>query len=103
MEGDKPDKKKFKSYPIGCFHVGIAEVQSGEGRLYLFVAIDRTSKFAYAELHSDATRMTARGFLTRRIDAVPYAIHTLLTGNGIQFAKRKGTGGYRELSFDRVC
>ena len=50
VEGDKPDKKKFKPYPIGYFHVDIAEVQTDEGRLYLFVAIDRTSKFAYASL-----------------------------------------------------
>jgi hypothetical protein len=26
-------------------HIGIAEVRSKEGKLYLFVAIDRTSKF----------------------------------------------------------
>ena len=50
MEGDKPAKQKFKSYPIGYFHIDIAEVQTAEGKLYLFVAIDRTSKFAYAEL-----------------------------------------------------
>src|SRR5215207_2988421 len=48
--GDKPVKKKFKQYPIGYFHIDIAEVNTEEGRLYLFVAIDRTSKFAYAEL-----------------------------------------------------
>ena len=103
VEGDKPDKKKFKPYPIGYFHVDIAEVQTDEGRLYLFVAIDRTSKFAYAELHPRATRMVARDFLSNLINAVPYAIHTLLTDNGIQFAKRKGTEAYREIPFDRVC
>ena len=27
VEGDKPAKKKFKSYPIGYFHIDIAEVQ----------------------------------------------------------------------------
>lgn len=74
VEGDKPDKKKFKPYPIGYFHVDIAEVQTDEGRLYLFVAIDRTSKFAYAELHPKATRMGARDFLTNLISAVSYAI-----------------------------
>ncbi|PXW52502.1 hypothetical protein C7450_11676 [Chelatococcus asaccharovorans] len=46
VEGDKPAKKKFKSYPIGFFHIDIAEVQAAEGKLHLFVAIDRTSKFA---------------------------------------------------------
>ena len=47
VEGDKPGKKKFKRYPIGYFHIDIAEVRTAEGKLYLFVAIDRTSKFAY--------------------------------------------------------
>lgn len=56
-------KKKFKIYPIGFFHIDIAEVQTAEGRLYLFVAVDRTSKFALIELHSKATR--AEGVLLR--------------------------------------
>src|SRR3954454_9947335 len=56
VTGDKPAKKKFKSYPIGYFHIDIAEVHTEEGRLYLFVAIDRTSKFAFAQLHEKATR-----------------------------------------------
>src|SRR4051794_30437112 len=41
-EGDKPAKKRFKPYPIGFFHIDIAEVHTEQGRLYLFVAIDRT-------------------------------------------------------------
>lgn len=46
--GKRPEKKRFKRYPIGYFHIDIAEVRSEEGRLYLFVAIDRTSKYARA-------------------------------------------------------
>ena len=30
MDGDAPAKKKFKAYPIGFFHIDIAEVRSGE-------------------------------------------------------------------------
>lgn len=33
IEGDKEPKKRFKSYPIGFFHIDIAEVQTAEGRL----------------------------------------------------------------------
>ena len=44
IAGDKISKKPFKRYPIGYFHIDIAEVRTGEGKLYLFVAIDRTSK-----------------------------------------------------------
>ena len=65
VEGDKPAKKKFKAYPIGYFHIDIAEVQTAEGKLYLFVAIDRTSKFAFVELHAEPNGRTAADFLRR--------------------------------------
>jgi transposase len=103
VEGDKPAKAKFKHYPIGYFHVDIAEVQTAEGKLYLFVAIDRTSKFAYAELHEKAGKMAAAGFLRNLIAVVPYAIHTVLTDNGIQFTNRAQDRLAFEHIFDRVC
>ncbi len=85
-EGDKPTRKRFKKYPIGYFHIDIAEVRTEQGKLYLFVAIDRTSKFAFAELHERATRRIAADFLRALIAAVPYTIHTVLTDNGTHFA-----------------
>lgn len=92
VEGDKPAKRKFKAYPIGYFHIDIAEVRTAEGKLHMFVAIDRTSKFAFAELHERAPTRTAADFLNRLIEAVPYRIHTILTDNGIQFTT-PGAGG----------
>ena len=50
VEGDKPEKRKFKAYPIGYFHIDIAEVQTAEGKLHHLVAIHRTSKFAFVQL-----------------------------------------------------
>lgn len=44
VEGDKPKRSKFRSYSIGYFHIDIAEVRTEQGKLYMFVAIDRTSK-----------------------------------------------------------
>ena len=35
IEGGKPAKKKFRKYPIGYFHVDIAEVRTEQGKLYL--------------------------------------------------------------------
>lgn len=97
------EKKKFKPYPIGYFHMDIAGVQTGEGRLYLFVSIDRTSKFAYAELHEEATRATAKVFPEHLIAGVPYTIHTVLTDNGIQFTNRKKDTLTFMTPFDRIC
>ncbi|WP_096701735.1 IS481 family transposase [Magnetospirillum sp. 15-1] len=84
-EGDKPAKKRFKSYPIGYFHIDIAEVRTAEGKLYLYVAIDRTSKFAFVRSARKTGRTSASAFLEALIEAVPYKIHTVLTDNGIQF------------------
>ena len=103
VEGNKPAKKKFKSYPIGYFHIDIAEVQTAEGKLYLFVAIDRTSKFAYVELHKRATKMIAAGFLRHLLQAVPYKSHTILTDNGIQFKNRAQDRTAVEHIFGRTC
>ncbi len=41
-----PKRQRFERYPIGFFHIDIAEVQTAEGKLYLFVGIDHTGKFA---------------------------------------------------------
>jgi transposase InsO family protein len=84
-EGDKPSKRKFKASPIGYFHIDIAEVQTAEGKLYLYAAIDRTSKFAFVQLVKKTGRTSASAFLLALIRAVPYKIHTVLTDNGIQF------------------
>lgn len=45
VKGDNEPKRKFKTYPICCFHINIAEVRTAESKLYLYVVIDRTSKF----------------------------------------------------------
>jgi transposase InsO family protein len=102
-EGDKPAKKKFKPYPIGYVHIDITEVRTEAGKLCLFVAIDRTCKFAYAELHEEANKMIAAQFLRNLIAAVPYKIHTVLTDNGIQFTNRQRDQYAFQHIFDRVC
>jgi len=108
VDGETPDKRKFKAYPIGYFPIDIAEVRTEEGKLYLFVAIDRTAKFAFVALQEKADRPTAVRFLEALIAAVPYRLHTVLTDNGIQFAdlprNRDGwTARYRVHRFDQIC
>lgn len=69
-EEDEKGKAQFKSYPIGYFHIDIAEVRTEEGKLYLFVAIDRTSKFVYVELLEKSGKMQAAEFLRNLIKKV---------------------------------
>jgi transposase InsO family protein len=101
--GDERPKARFKAYPLGYFHIDIAEVQTAEGKLRLFVAIDRTSKFAFARLVESAGKMEAAQFLRDLIEAVPYRIHTVLTDNGVQFTPRKQDIWDGRHIFDRVC
>jgi hypothetical protein len=58
---------------------------AAEGKLYLYVAIDRTSKFAFVQLARKTSRTSSAAFLEALIAAVPYKIHTVLSDNGIQF------------------
>ena len=78
--------------PIGFFHIDIAEVQTAEGKLHVFVGIDRTSKFAVTQLVEKADRKTAWEFLRHMLEAFAcgssYQVHTILTDNGIQFAEQ---------------
>src|SRR5215207_9716409 len=96
-DGDKPRRAKFKRYPIGYFHIDIAELRTEQGRLYLLVAIDRTSKFAFVELHERVTRRVAGDFLRHLIAAVPYRVHTVLTDNGTHFTTPGNTASAAPL------
>ncbi len=106
VEGGKPKRQKFKRYPIGFFHINLAEVQTAEGKLYLFVGIDRTSKFAVVQLVDKADRRTAWEFLQHMLEAVRYHVHTILTDNGIRFAeqpRKRNTIYSRLMRFDMIC
>jgi hypothetical protein len=37
LDCDKPNEKRFASYPIGYFHIDIAEIPAEEGKLRLFL------------------------------------------------------------------
>ena len=98
-----PSKKKFKQYPIGYFHIDITELKTKQVRLNLFVAIDRTSKTAYAKLYDRKTAQIACQFLQELIRIIPYKIHTILTDNGRQFTHLKPSGSCSLGLFDRLC
>ena len=82
-------KKKFKDYDIGYVHVDITEIRIAKEKFYLFVGIDRISKYAYVELHTRQTVDIACTFIDNLVEACPFKIHTILTDNGSQFAFTK--------------
>ena len=52
----------------------------------MFLAIDRVSKFTYFEFRDNAGKMNGADFLRGVVGGFPYAIHTVLTDNGMAFA-----------------
>ena len=62
------------------------------GQAPTIVAIDRTSKLAFVEMHEKVARRTAGDFLRRLNAAVPYKVHTVLTDNGTHFTTPGNTG-----------
>lgn len=100
-EGSKPTKKKFKAYPIGYFHIDIAELQTAEGKLYLYVAIDRTSKFAFVQLVRKTGRTSATAFLEALIAAAPYTRFSPTMGSSSP--SRRATRTARQHDTPHIC
>ena len=79
------------------------------GKVHLFLAIDRVSKFTYVEFKDDVGKMNGAEFLRAVVQAFPYRIHTMLTDNGMAFADlpkyRQGPSRtwLGPHIFDRVC
>ena len=101
--------QRFKTYDIGYVHIDSTELKHADGKLVMFLAIDRVSKFTYVEFHEHAGKMEGSAFLRNVVAAFPYRIHKVLTDNGMAFAdlpkNREGTTR-RFLGphiFDRVC
>ena len=108
-EGKASERGKFAPVKIGYVHIDICELRLAEGKLHMFLAIDRVSKFTFVEFHDDAGKMSGARFLANVVAAFPYKIHTVLTDNGMAFAdlpKNRNGPTRRWLGahiFDRIC
>ena len=63
-ENEKREKKKFKDYPPGFAHIDITEIRLKAVKYYFFVAIDRTTKYIFAQLFDKMTIENSCQFLT---------------------------------------
>ena len=84
----KKEKQAFKTYEIGFVHIDITELYLQQKKWYLYVAIDRISKMAFAHLFENKTNQSSVDFLQMTIAFFPYKIHRILTDNGQQFTYR---------------
>ena len=106
----KAPVKTFKDYVPGFVHVDVKylpQLADEDRRRYLFVAIDRATRWVYVALKPDKSARAAKAFLTAVAKAAPFRITTLLTDNGTEFTDRFVTAGERTPTgqhvFDQLC
>ena len=101
--------KTFKDYVPGFLHMDIKylpQMPDEAARRYLFVAIDRATRWVFMHIYADQSESSSVNFLERLHAAAPMKITTLLTDNGSQFTdrftskKRQPTGLHK---FDVRC
>jgi transposase InsO family protein len=102
--------KRFKDYAPGFVHIDIKylpQMPDEAHRRYLFVAIDRASRWVYVELRSSKSAQAAEAFLKAVHATAPFTIETILTDNDKAFTDRFSATGERTPSgahrFDQGC
>lgn len=68
VEETAEKRKRFKTYEIGYVHIDSCELRHADGKLVMFLAIDRVSKFTYVEFHDSAGRMEGSAFLRNVVE-----------------------------------
>ena len=110
VAGDEPaPKKTFKDYEPGFVHVDIKrlpQMPDESSRRYLFVVIDRATRWVYFRIYKDQSGSSSCDFLRRLQRTAPMKIIKLLTDNGSQFTDRftsrlKHPSG--QHAFDLAC
>jgi transposase InsO family protein len=106
----KPSVTSFKDYVPGFVHVDVKylpQMVDEDARRYLFVAIDRATRWVYMAIKPDKSARSAKAFLQALARAAPFRIATLLTDNGTEFTDRFVTAGERTPTgqhvFDQLC
>ncbi|SFD94424.1 Integrase core domain-containing protein [Thiohalospira halophila DSM 15071] len=101
--------KTFKDYQPGYVHVDIKYLPAmadEDSRTYLFVAIDRASRWVYLERHREKSQKAATRFLKNLQEKAPFHLRILLTDNDQAFTDRF-TQKDRQPSgshvFDQLC
>ena len=106
----RPKHSGFKAYEPGYIHIDVKylpQMADETSRRYLFVAIDRATRWVFIRIFKAKTAANARRFLRDLERACPMRIRTILTDNAKEFTdrlfglrKRAPTG---EHEFDKLC
>jgi len=101
--------KPFKAYEPGYIHIDykyLPQMPDESKRRYLFVAIDRATRWVYVEIKAHKDARSATAFLKAVRARAPFRIRKLLTDNDKAFTDRlhrKARQPSGEHVFDRLC
>jgi transposase-like protein len=85
-EEKQKNKKKFKEYDLGFVHIDTTQIcLANKQKYYIFVAIERNSKFVFAKVYENKKIDTSAEFLNAVLQKFPFKIHTILTDNGMEY------------------
>ena len=102
-------RKSFKDYEPGFVHIDIKylpQMPDEDLRRYLFVAIDRATRWVFVRIYADQSEASSCDFLWRLHQAAPMKITKVLTDNGSQFTdrfQRKSKQASGVHAFDKRC
>ena len=109
-DNEPETKKTFKDYVPGYIHVDVKylpQMPDETHQKYLFVAIDRATRWVYLEILANKSAVNASGFLSRVIKEASFKVTKVLTDNGKEFTDRFCATGERDPTgnhlFDKVC
>jgi transposase-like protein len=106
-EDEQEKTKLFKNYKNGYIHIDIKYLPKIDGkRTYLYVAIDRASRYVFAKIYPDKTSKSANKFLKKVIDFFPFKIKKILTDNGKEFTDKFSNKDKKPSCnhiFDKTC
>ena len=109
VDGEVKPQKTFKDYEPGFVHIDIKylpQMPDETSRRYLFVAIDRATRWVYFRTYRNQSQTSSTDFVRRLTRAAPMVIKTVLTDNGSQFTDRftaPGTQASGHHAFDVEC
>jgi transposase InsO family protein len=106
----KPALGTFKVYEPGYLHVDVKylpQMADEDRRRYIFVVIDRATRWVFVRIYPAQTAANARRFLRDLERAAPMKITRVLTDNGKAFTDRlfglRKRAATEQHEFDMLC
>jgi transposase InsO family protein len=102
---------RFDPEPFGFVHIDLKHLPAlRKSKAYVFVAIERATRFVYVEIVMKRDAKTIAACLERFLKAFGHPVHTILTDNGAEFTDRFGGAYWRkdlkptgQHPFDKLC